>query len=150
SPPAASSQGRVEARSSGIENVRTYSRVYWEDPEEVELGELFPRDGSPIKMSSFDGGAPIRNSFEPMPSNFSSQAASPQKAPSTIYMLDIRDVHDMGGKKSSVTFRDRSTGEVMKKFDLPPGNSKIVASLPPGDYSIEAESGERPQGSSNP
>ncbi len=66
------------------------------------------------------------------------------------FVLDARDVHHMGGSPSRVEISNAHTGEVLRSVNLPPGNSRTVVDLPPGDYNFTAISGERSAASSNP
>jgi hypothetical protein len=73
----------------------------------------------------------------------SGTAPSPTSGPGTQrYLFNVYDVHEMGGTPSQLSIRNAS-GDVVGAYDLAPGNSSFVADLPPGDYTIEAQSGSR-------
>jgi hypothetical protein len=83
-----------------------------------------------------------RGSFTPM----GAPASSPTTAigPGTQrYIFSVHDVHDMGGTPSRLSILDAQSGDTVGSYDLSPGNSTLMADLPPGQYTIEAQSGSR-------
>lgn len=69
-----------------------------------------------------------------------SAAASNQR-----YIFAVRDVHSMGGTPSALSIRN-GAGDLVGRYDLPAGNSRLSVDLPPGDYTVEAQSGSRSVG----
>jgi hypothetical protein len=59
------------------------------------------------------------------------------------YVFNVHDVHDMGGTPSRLSILDAQSGDVLKSYNLSPGDSTLMADLPPGQYTIEAQSGSR-------
>lgn len=85
-----------------------------------------------------------------MPSGHASGVAHPASGgsanPSTQrYVFEVRDVHSMGGTPSMLSIRDAS-GAAVGRYELPPGNSRLTVDLPPGQYTVEAQSGSRSVG----
>ena len=85
----------------------------------------------------------------------SSPAGSPSAPPAPSgggpvtqrFVFDVRDVHSMGGTSSSLSIRD-GAGNMVARHDLPPGDSRLTIDLPPGAYTVEAQSGSRSVGGS--
>ncbi len=62
------------------------------------------------------------------------------------YVFEVHDVDNMGGTPSRLSISNANTGELVRSFDLPAGDSRITADLPPGEYTIEVQAGSRPEG----
>ena len=102
--------------------------------------------GSPALSSGASAGAdftPSSSASSPEPSSSIEPASSPPAM--QRYVFDVHDVHDMGGTSSSLSIYDES-GKAVGRFNLPEGNSRLSVDLAPGNYRIEAQSGQRPSG----
>jgi|GEM_PF-6572959 len=104
-------------------------------------------DGSHSMGAGSGGGytaASIAASPTPSSGSPSSGPAASGDSPSASarYVLDAHDVHDMGGTKSSIQISN-SSGDVLRTVELPPGASRTIVDLPPGDYTFTAVSGQR-------
>lgn len=97
--------------------------------------------GSPVSPSAISPGNPGSSVSAVPPGGSTPGASSPSLQ---RFVFAVSDVHNMGGRPSSLSIRNTGTGEMVSSIPLQPGDSRIVADLPPGDYSVEAISGSRP------
>lgn len=152
-PPTSSDSPRRERDGQSSTSTSLYGE-YLSDEEIEEYRHLLQRQsGRPFFLSGTGSlGGYHGAHFTPGSPNNPSSAPPASGVPgpaTTRYVIDARDVHNMGGTLSTLTISDRTTGEILQRFDLPEGSSRIIADLPPGDYRFEAQAGTRPEGSAS-
>ncbi|MFO1520207.1 MAG: hypothetical protein U1F57_11205 [bacterium] len=133
-----------QAHSGGNEDSsRSY---YWTDSEEEDSLYLLRRRRHLITDPIHPGAFPaaVTPQLEPV----SGSGSSGGEGATSRYVLDVHDVHDLGGRPSSIQIQNAS-GETVQSVNLPPGDSRVTVDLPPGQYTFTAVSGTRPEGAPN-
>jgi hypothetical protein len=107
--------------------------------EEEELALFYPR------ITRFSGGEAVPNSTQRTPYYPVDVPGSPNVTQN--FQIRAFDVDSMGGRASSLSLIN-SQGETVWSRDLPEGDSEYSVDLAPGQYTLEAQAGSRPNNAS--